>query len=217
LIDEINYLFYLMHTKQQNPSYTDLMYVDKAVCIKPNIRELNTYLESLLNIYLTNIKNDQARLDSITSLYTKLQSKKAKESLETQRLMTLLDLAKESYKSKNASDGERFLKEFEANCPCPVENKLMTWRVESAYREIAIMLYWSKNQDYTANSKMIKRGLKLVPDSQALLSGIYEKGAVKYQTDSSVKAMAKKEAATPKTGRAIRVISKNKKEKVYSF
>jgi len=217
LIDEINYTFYLMHTKQQNPSYTDLMYVDKAVCIKSNIRELNTYLESLINVYLTNIKNDLARLDSITSLYTKLQSKKAKESLETQRLMTLLDLAKESYKSKNASDGERFLKEFEAYCPCPVENKLMTWRVENAYREIAITLYWSKNQDYAANSKMIKRGLKLVPDSKVLLSGMYEKGAVKYQTDSSINAATKMEAETPKTGRIIRVMSKNKKDKVYSF
>jgi len=217
LIDEINYTYYLMHTRQQNLTYSDLFYVDKAVCIKPNIRDVNTYLENLINVYLSNINSDQVRLDSITSLNSKFQSKTAKQSLETQRLMTLIDLAKESYKNKKASEGEKFLKDFEANCPCPVENKLMTLKIESAYRDIAVTLYWSNNQDYAANSKMIQRGLKFVPDSKLLLSGMYEKGGVKYQTESDVKAAAKKEAETPKTGRTIRVISKNKKEKVYSF
>jgi hypothetical protein len=217
LIDEVNYNYYLMRTKLQNLSYPDIFYVDKAVCIKPNLREVNNYLESILNVYLTNINNDHVRLDSINSLSIKLQSNTAKNALATHRLMALLNLAKESFKNKKPVDGEKFLKDFEASCPCPVENKLMTWTVESAYRDIAVAVYWNNNQDYTANAKMVKRGLKYVPDSQVLLSGMYEKGTVKYLTESDVKAAAKKEAEKPKTGRSLRVISKNKKEKVYSF
>jgi len=217
LIDEVNYSFYMMHNRQQNLTFNDLLYVDKAVCIKPNIREANNYLENLINVFLANIQNDEVRMDSIQNMSVTFQSKKAKETLETQRLMTLLDLAKESYKGKKVLEGNSYLLNFEASCPYPVENKLMTWKVESAYREIAVALYWSNNQDYSANSKMIQRGLKFVPDSKVLLSGLYEKGAVKYQTASDLKLAARKEAAKPKTGRTIRVISKDKKEKVYSF
>lgn len=217
LIDEVNFSFYMMHNRQQNLTFTDLLYVDKAVCIKPNIREANTYLENLINVFLANIHNDQVRMDSIQSMAVTFQSKKAKETLETQRLITLLDLAKESYKGKKVLEGNKLLMNFEASCPCPVENRVMTWKVESTFREIAVALYWSNNQDYAANSKMIQRGLKFVPESKVLLSGLYEKGAVKYQTESDLKAAAKKEAARPKTGRTLRVISKDKKEKVYSF
>jgi hypothetical protein len=79
-------------------------------------------------------------------------------------------------------------------------------------------MYWGPNQDVPANHKIVERGLKLVPDSKIIKSAWFEKGYVKYATDNSTTPVVKKLSDnTPKTGRTIRVISKNKKEKVYSF
>ncbi|MCX6307679.1 MAG: hypothetical protein NTY32_02220, partial [Bacteroidia bacterium] len=83
---------------------------------------------------------------------------------------------------------------------------------------IATTMYWNANQDVAGNHKMVERGLKLVPESEIIKSGWYDKGYVKYATGSQTTPSTKKtDSKTPKTGRTIRVVSKDKTERVYKF
>jgi len=218
LIDEVTYTYNLMRVNQKSPDYADIFRIDRAACIKPNLKEVNDYLNGVITVSLYKIHSNQARLDSISSLNKKLKSAVALETLRSLRPSFLLEMAQEAYKNKNLKEGERYLQEFEASCPTPIGNESLKNDVERAYRDIAVSLYWSTNQDVNANHKMVQRGLKLVPDSEIIKSGSYDKGYVKYvNTNPIVKVKNKEEAPAPKTGRSIRVISKDKKDKVYNF
>lgn len=218
LLDEVTYSYNLMRVNQKVPVYSDLFRIDKAACLKPNLKEVNEYLTGMIAVNLYKIQSNQAKLDSIQSLSKQLKSAAALETLGTQRLTFLLQMAREAYKNKRVKEGEKFLQEFEASCPAPIGNERLRNEVEGAYREIAVSLYWSTNMNVDANHKMIQRGLKFAPDSELIKSGTYEKGNdYRVNTNPLVKVKNKVEDNTPKTGRSIRVISKNKKERVYSF
>jgi hypothetical protein len=97
------------------------------------------------------------------------------QTLQTQRLVLLLNMAKEAYGNKQQIVGEKLLLEFETSCPPPVSNDKLLHSIELVYYDIAVAVYWSNMQDYAANAKMIQRGLKYVPESELLKSGAYEK------------------------------------------
>jgi hypothetical protein len=192
VLDEITFTYNVMRINQKMLSYQDLFFVDKASCIQPTNKELCDYAEFVIVDFLCKIDDIQQRKDSIASLSNKLKSSRAQETLRVQRLALLLDMAKEAYGNKHHADGEQLLLEFEANCPTPVENKRLIHAIELAYYDIAVAVYWSNKQDYAANTKMIQRGLRYVPESEMLRSGAYEK-------------------------KVEPVNSNKKKEKVYSF
>lgn len=218
LLDEVNFSYNLMRVGNKVPTYADIFRIDKAACIKPNLKDVNEYLNRAIIVNLYKIHSNQTRLDSIRSLSKQLKSPAALETLGSQRLTFLLEMAQDAYKNKRVKEGEKYLLEFEASCPAPIGNESLRNSVERAYREIAVSLYWSTNQNVDANHKMIQRGLKLAPDSEIITSGSYDKGDVQYvNTNPIVKTKNKAEDNAPKTGRSIRVISKNKKETVYKF
>lgn len=219
LLDELAFSYNLLRVNQKNPTFEDIHRVDKSICLKPNIKELNNFIENIIQTNLYRVATQKARLDSINSLLKQLKSNTATRYLETMRLSFLLDLAVESYKDKNSKEGEKYLTEFESRCSAPIQNESLRREVEYAFRTLAVSAYWSSKQDLAANRKMVQRGLKLVPDSEIILSAKYDNSSVKYaNTNPEVKYLKKEEKdKTPKTGRSIRVISKDKKEKVYSF
>lgn len=219
LLDELTFSYNLMRVNQKNPNFADICRVDRSACIKPNIKEVNNFLEGVIQMNLYRITSMKARLDSVRSLSKQVKSPTATMMLESMRQTFLLNLAVDLYKEKNFKEGEKYLLEFESSCPVPIQNEALRTEVESAYRTLAVSAYWGLKQDLAANRKMIQRGLKLVPGSEIIQSGQYEKSTVKYvNTNPEVKYLRKEEQdKTPKTGRSIRVISKDKKEKVYSF
>ncbi len=218
LLDEATFSFNLMRVNQKVPIYSDIFRIDKAACIKPNLKEVNDYLNGVIVMNLYKIQSNQARLDSIRSLSKQLKSAVALETLGSQRLTFLLQMAREAYKNKKLKEGEKFLLEFEASCPAPIGNDKLRYEVESAFHDIAVSLYWSTNMNVDANHKMIQRGLKFAPDSEMIKSGSYDKGNdQRVNTNPIVKVKNKTEDNTPKTGRSIRVISKDKKETIYKF
>lgn len=217
LKDEVSFTYYSMRCRHVNMSYPDILYADKAAYIKSNMRDLNALLESLIRNHLQGLPNDNVRIDSIQRLSNHVISRHAKDFLETQRLITSLRLAKDAYKDKQPALGEKYLKAFESACPTPIQDRMLINAIESNFREIAVFVYWKGNGDYIANNKMIERGLKYVPESTILKGGTYDKGFKYVNTNPEVQYLKKGEKEKPKTGRTIRVISKDKKEKVYSL
>lgn len=218
LLDELAFSYHLMRVNQTNPTYTDIFRVDKAASIKPNIKTVNDYMEGILHINLYKFASLKTRLDSIETLSKQLKSPAALDAVHRLHLTFLLDLAVDGYKNKKTKEGEKYLLAFENACPAPIGNERLRTDVERSYREMAVAAYWSGNMNYAANQKMVQRGLKMVPDSEVIKSGTYEKNTVKYvNTNPEVKYLKKDEKEKPKTGRTIRVISKDKKEKVYSL
>jgi len=218
LLDEVTFTYNLMRVSQNNSVYSDIFRIDKAACIKPNLKGVNDLLNVILAVNLNKITSNQARLDSIRSLSKQLKSPTALETLGSQRLTFLLQMAREAYKNKRPKEGEKFLLEFEASCPAPIGNDRLRYEAECAYREIAVSLYWSTNMNVDANHKMIQRGLKFAPDSEMIKSGSYDKGNnQRVNTNPIVKVKNKTEDTAPKTGRSVRVISKDKKETIYKF
>jgi len=192
IVDEISFAYNVMRINQKKLSYKDLFYVDNAARIQPGNKELCSYAEFVIVDFLRKIEDEQARKDSIESLSGKLKSNQAQETLKAQRLVLLLDMAKEAFGNKQPAEGEKLLQEFETSCPGPVKNVELLHSIELAYYDIAVAVYWSNKQDYAANAKMIQRGLQYLPESELLKSGAY----------------VKKDNA---------VTSTSKKEKVYSF
>ena len=219
LLEELTFSYNLLRVNQKDPNFADIRRVDKSVCIKPNIKEVNNFLERAIQRNLYKITTMKVRLDSVNSLSKQLKSTTAIKLLESMRLTFLLNMAVDLYKDKNTKEGETYLLEFEAGCPAPILNEALRTEVEAAYRILAVSAYWGLKQDLAANHKMVQRGLKLVPGSEVIQSGLYDKSTVKYvNTNPEVKYLKKEEKdKTPNTGRSIRVISKDKKEKVYSY
>jgi len=218
LIDDVGFIYNLLRVNQNGPSYEDIFRVDKAVCIRPNLKEINEFLKGVIDVNLYKIQDEKTRMDSLLSLSKSLKSDWAKTVLKERRLYLLLDMASMYYKERKPKEGDKMLIEFETLCPTPIGNDQLRTEVERTFQEIANGMYWGPNQDVPANHKIVERGLKLVPDSKIIKSAWFEKGYVKYATDNSTTPVVKKLSDnTPKTGRTIRVISKNKKEKVYSF
>lgn len=219
LHDELAFTYNLLRINQKSPTYKDIFRIDKSATIKPNIKDLNGLLEGVIQMNLENISSIKVRLDSIQSLSKQLKSPAGMETLRHLKQYNLLALAVELYKNKKGKEGEKYLQAFEAECQLPIGNEQFRKEVEYAFRELAVSAYWGQNQDLAANRRMIQRGLKLVPGSEIIQSGQYDKGQVKYvNTNPEVKYLNKEEKDNkPKTGRSIRVISKDKKEKVYSF
>lgn len=217
LIDEVSFTYYNMRFRHANMSYPDIFLADKAACIKTNMKDLNTFLESLIRSHLQGLPDDKVRMDSILNISKRVKSKQAKDALETQRMITTLRLAKDAFKDKQPVLGEKYLQAFESACPTPIQDRMLLNAIEFNFREIAVLIYWKGEGDYVANNKMIQRGLKYVPESTILKGGTYDKSFKYVNTNPEVKYLKKEEKEKPKTGRTIRVISKDKKEKVYSL
>jgi len=218
LLDELAFSYNLMRVNQKNPTYEDLFRMDKAASIKPNLKAVNDYMEGIIHINLYKIASLKTRLDSAERLNKQLKSPAALDVVQRLRLNFLLDLAVDAYKNKKIKEGEKYLLNFETSCPSPIGNEHLRRDVEHSYREMAVAAYWSGNQNLAANKNLVQRGLRMVPDSEIIKSGIYDKTTVKYvNTNPEVKYLKKEEKEKPKTGRTIRVISKDKKEKVYSL
>lgn len=216
---ELDYTYNLMRINQKAPDFVDIRRLDVAISIKPNIKDLNNYMETLLRICLYKIGSEQVRMDSVLHLTKQLKSATAQENLRSWYYTCLLDLAQEAFKNKRSNEGEKYLQTFEKACPPPIGNDRFRKEVEQAYRTIAISVYWSTNQNILANHNMVRRGLMYAPDSEIIKSASYDKSEVKYEnTNPEVKYLKPVDGKkTPKTGRTLRVISKDKKEKVYSF
>jgi len=218
LLDELAFSYNLMRVNQKNPTYEDLFRMDKAASIKPNLKAVNDYMEGIIHINLYKLASLKTRLDSVERLNKQLKSPAALDVVQRLRLNFLLDLAVDAYKNKKIKEGEKYLLNFETSCPSPIGNEHLRRDVEHSYREMAVAAYWSGNQNLAANKNLVQRGLRMVPDSEIIKSGIYDKTTVKYvNTNPEVKYLKKEEKEKPKTGRTIRVISKDKKEKVYSL
>ncbi|MCX6307678.1 MAG: hypothetical protein NTY32_02215, partial [Bacteroidia bacterium] len=137
LIDNVCFAYNLLRVNQKNPTYSDIFRIDKAVCILPNRKDINDFLEGVILMNLFKIRDEHSRMDSIRSLTNQLKSPLAKELLKTQRMTLLLEMAQTAYKSNKTKEGDKLLLEFEATCPRPIGNEFLRMNVEQTYREIA--------------------------------------------------------------------------------
>lgn len=170
-IEEISFAYNLqMSYRYQNTDKVE-NYVAKALEIKGNHQDANIILGNYLQRKLYSITNSNSRLDTINQLQKKYNYEMIKPLLLENKLIAYLLIASELFEEKKITAGDKYLLEFENNCNLPIKNQMLNTLIENTYRTAAVYYFYKGNK---ANAKnYINRGLKYVPNSRLLESGVY--------------------------------------------
>ena len=166
LIDEINFAYNLQMSYHFQNSDKVEKYVTRALAIKGNHKDANIIFENYLNRKLDRIYNLQTLVDSINRMKERYNFEPIKSTITNFQIVGYLRLANKSYNRNKIKQGDKYLLEFETNCPNPIENNELRITIERTYRNIAYSLYMN---NYRTKAKSIKaRGLKLIPESELI-------------------------------------------------
>lgn len=166
LIDEINFIYNLQMSYYFQNSDNVEKYITKALAIKGNHKDANIIFKNWLNRKLNRIYNAQTLIDSVHQIKKRYNFEPLKSIINKNEMYSYLRLAEDSYKRYQIEEGDKYLLEFESNCPKPIKNNELKVTIERTYHNIAYHLYLS---NYTTKAKAIKiKGLKLVPESKLI-------------------------------------------------
>ncbi len=164
LIDEINFTYNLQMSYHFQNSNKVEKYVTKALAIKGNHKDANVIFNHYLVKKFNRIYNSRVLMDTIIQMKKRYNYEPIKSMITNFQNINYLKLAEEAYNSKKIKQGDKYLLEFEANCPNPIKNDVFRQAIERTYRSIIYSLYMNK---YRTKAKSVKaRGLKLLPDSE---------------------------------------------------
>jgi hypothetical protein len=170
--DEISFAYYLNLSKYYKNTDKIIGYIEKAIAIKQNHIEANNLFVEQLEKRFDRISGFNIITDSIEYLEKKYNYKFLEQLFADYRLIAYLNQAYFFFSYNRISDGEYYLKQFEAACTLPVgaESKKLIRTIETTYRTLAIYYYY-KGQKQLAK-RTIDRGLKFVPGSRYIQTAI---------------------------------------------
>lgn len=169
--DNISFSYNWRMSQRFFPKQKSEYYILNALKIKGNHKDANSMLTAFLYNKFSSINEPHAILDTIQKLENKITYEQASNVLKDYKRIAWLRLAEEMYKDNKPIQGDKYLVQFESDCPAQVENMLLGHSIESTYRSISVYYYY-KNQKAKAKS-YIEKALKYVPNSILIKSATY--------------------------------------------
>jgi hypothetical protein len=171
LIDEINFNYNMQMSYRYQNSEKVEKYIARALSIKDNHHDAQIIMENHLRRKLYSITEADVLLDTISQMEKRYTLEIVTSALQENKLRAYLEKADDLFTSRKATEGNKYLLEFEKACVPPVTSKLLISSVESAY-DAAASYYTDYKGDKATSKSYIRRGIKYAPNSRYLQSAL---------------------------------------------
>ncbi len=169
LADEISYFYYMLSAYYNNTYRHNLAPGIEALRMKPLDKSALKIVEMGLHYKYDSINDPKSFLDTLNHYEKMLDKTEAINLVKDFRQLTYLNLSKHCFLRNQLQEGESYLALFESGFQLPIPSTNFKLEIENTYYEYA--RYYARLNNHEMALKMVKKGLKYVPNSNMIQSG----------------------------------------------